>query len=950
MSNLNNLIILQNNVRGLNDYDYFCEWKAKINSLPFICDMILLSEVKLKPKVNVGIYEIPQYKLYACLRDAKNSKGGLLMYVREGIKHDITLHSTSFEKCTCSMYINNLTFHVIACYRPPEANNLNEFLLSLESSITQCRENIALIGDINIDKNSSCRDTTRYVNLLSQYGLKVINNHVTREMSGKIIDHFACDFYDSHFIANHTIKQDASATDHSIIITAIEVSLSRPSRYKTITKSSLNFDLLAPNFHLTLDECMNENDPNNIAKLINESTENAINSCKTSSQFRVKRAEKICPWANEELLTLMKKKDRLHHKLQKHRDSVERKASYVTACKNFRDLNNKLRNKFFHSKFSSNSPKIWWENIALLNGSKKKKSSTPEKISHNGEELTNLYSIANAFNKVFTSLPDYHSNSQLNDFVHSRSPTMNSLYLHPTDNEEVSAIIRKLKSSSSAGIDNVSPKIIKRLRYEITPLLVHLINQIFISGIYPENYKTAIVVPLHKSESTEEINNYRPISILTVFNKIVERVLHNRLSSFFRKNNILDNNQFGFRKNSGTENAAIEVINYIQVELDKGKKVSAVFIDLQKAFDSVHHNVLLSTLNDIGVRGLCNNLIKNYLTGRKQIVKINDTRSSPLSINKGVVQGSIIGPLLFLVVINHLASIKLNGRIILYADDAVLLQAHNKKAQIEGTITEDMNSILKFFESRKLTINKSKTVFMVFHSHYNHPNIPNVIFINNTFSLLKVNQFKYLGCWLDSSLSFDKHIQTVTAKITPAVYSIWKLQNVLPLKHRWSMFHALVMSHLQFLVVCWGTTTHKLIEPLQLIQNRAIRNVLKLDQRQNRVEMYTSNNILPIRGLCYQRTAIFVHASLNNYTLSTFNFITKNQKRNRKIIEPYLAHNRYGDRCMMSFGVKIFNKLPKEIRESKKRIEFKNLLNSFLFQSGLLPKFFDRIFLDIVLQ
>lgn len=914
-----------------------------MNYLPFAVDVIVLSEVKLKPTVNLGIYQLKGYELHACLRNSHNSKGGLLVYVREFLDHQVESASTTFETATISLTINSCKTHIIACYRPPEPSNLNEFLMAIEASIFKCRQNIILVGDINIDKNSATRESQKYFNLLTQYGLDIINTHVTRPVSGKIIDHVVTDILPSDVI-NHTIRQDSVSSDHNIIITSLNICNKKPLRHEIITKSKVNFEGLAEAFQLSIDNVSDKNDPNIIAEMITVATQKAIESCTTIYHFRIKNADQLSPWVNVELLEMMKKKDNLHTKYQQNPHSLQKKENYLRVCMSFRALNNKLRNKYFKNNFLSDEPKVWWRNINELNG-RNKKSKEIKAILVDNQEITEIKRIANKFNNFFTTLPGHDNLAKSN--VKSKKSTTSSIFLHPVDNEEVSAIIKKLKPSASAGFDGISPRVVKRLRYDLVPIFVHLINQIFLSGIYPDIFKIATVVPLHKSGCDKELNNYRPISILTVFNKIVERLIHNRLSSFLKKNRILHERQFGFRRKSGTESAAVDVLNFLQSELNKGRKVSAIFIDLQKAFDSVYHDTLLHILHDIGVRGKCHELINSYLKNRSQVVKINEIKSDPLPVTRGVIQGSIIGPLLFLIIINELASLPTNGRMILYADDGVLLQPHERHSSIETPIIDDMSKVLQFLYDRKLTINSSKTVFMVFHSPFKSPVVPITIKINNSFLLSKVDTFKYLGLWLDSSLNFESHCRHVERKIIPAVYSLWKLQRVIPQKQRLAMFNALIMSYLQYLITCWGTATHKAIEQLQVLQNRGLRNVYKHEPLSNREEMYRSHEILPLRALCYFRTAIFVHSTIHNFIHTPIKFEICNERRRSQFINPTKSFNNYGIKCIMCMGPRMFNLLPNDIKLCLKQTEFKKKLTAYLISPNNLPKFFQKRFLEI---
>jgi hypothetical protein len=225
-------------------------------------------------------------------------------------------------------------------------------------------------------------------------------------------------------------------------------------------------------------------------------------------------------------------------------------------------------------------------------------------------------------------------------------------------------------------------------------------STIFTSGIYPTIFKKAVVVPIHKGGSRLIIENYRPISILPVLNKVVERLIFKRLSQFFHQHlKLTYRRQFGFREKCSTENAAVELCASLIQTLDKKQCATAIFLDLKKAFDSVQHEILLDVIQKYGVRGLAYDIIRSYLSDRKQAVKIGDVSSTEMAIASGVVQGSCLGPLLFIIFINALGALIRDEKLFLFADDAVLVNYHQTSdpTSIAEKIRSSMQPILKFF-------------------------------------------------------------------------------------------------------------------------------------------------------------------------------------------------------------------------------------------------------------
>lgn len=203
-----------------------------------------------------------------------------------------------------------------------------------------------------------------------------------------------------------------------------------------------------------------------------------------------------------------------------------------------------------------------------------------------------------------------------------------------------------------------------------------------------------------------------------------------------------------------------------------------------------------------------------------------------------------------------------------------------------------------------------------------------------------MDAFKYLGLWMDSFLTFETHMTKLESKISPAVGALWKLRHTIPQKYKLSIFNSLVMSHLLYLVGCWATATDKAINQVQMMQNRAVRNVFNLDWRANRADMYRTHEILPIRGLCFHRTASFVHAILHGYRQFHLTIDFPSPKRGGTFISPTDAKNNYGEKALTRLGINMFNSLPESIKLIEQPGEFSSDVKAFIFKTKLIHKFF----------
>lgn len=353
----------------------------------------------------------------------------------------------------------------------------------------------------------------------------------------------------------------------------------------------------------------------------------------------------------------------------------------------------------------------------------------------------------------------------------------NSFVLLETDCDEVYTTLMNLKSNSASGWDNIPTKFLKYTSMIVVPIITHLANQCFTKGIFPALLKEAIITPVHKGGDRDDISNYRPISVLTCLSKIIEKLINTRLLNYLAKFNILSDSQFGFRRNKSTEDAVSSLSSLIAEHLDRGEKCLTVFLDLKKAFDTVSTSILACKLEKIGIRGIALDLFKDYLTNRKQRVKVGQHISSDASVLYGVPQGSVLGPTLFLIYINDLCNMKiLNAKVFSYADDTAVAfygcSWHDVKHHAETGISR----VADWLKSNLLTLNTSKTNFICFSiSKRNEPVDKNEIVIHtckgaygntcNCPSIRKVTETKYLGVVLDKRLSWYPHLEQVTARI-----------------------------------------------------------------------------------------------------------------------------------------------------------------------------------------
>ncbi len=350
-----------------------------------------------------------------------------------------------------------------------------------------------------------------------------------------------------------------------------------------------------------------------------------------------------------------------------------------------------------------------------------------------------------------------------------------SVYLYQTSISEVRQIIKDMKNKSSFGYDLLSPQLIKCVIDEISPLITKLINKSLSMKLYPECLKISKIKPVYKSGPREDIGNYRPISLLPTYNKIFEKVLLKRLVEFIDSNDILYCKQYGFRKYHSTIDALIATYDHIVTNMIKNKKILGVFVDLKKAFDSIDLTILLNKLPFYGISGPFRDLLKSYLSNRKMFTEIGNYKSDLNYVNYGVPQGSILGPLLYLLYINDIKTLTKEIDIRLFADDSSAFCTENNYENLEKKANEMLVLYNNWLMCNKLTLNSTKTHYMIFSKR--PKSVPKLKIVFGESYISKESKTKYLGVILQEDLKWNIHITNILGKINRFVPFIYKIKN-----------------------------------------------------------------------------------------------------------------------------------------------------------------------------
>ena len=334
-------------------------------------------------------------------------------------------------------------------------------------------------------------------------------------------------------------------------------------------------------------------------------------------------------------------------------------------------------------------------------------ATVPHSTEFNYKTITDPTAMSNVFNNYFTSIAKKtnfnikFSPKHYTDYL--SYPNTNTFFLTPTDKNEISLIISSLDSHKSSGPNSIPVKILKLLKNDISQQLSDIFNMSFSTGQFPSVLKIAKVIPIHKKQSRVDYTNYRPISLLSNIEKIIEKLMYKRLSNFLDINNLIYSLQFGFRPKYSTTHALINLTESIWQSLDEGSFGCGIFVDLQKAFDTVDHKILLHKLEHYGIRGICNDWLKSYLSDGKQFVSVNGYNSDLMPVDCGVPQGSVLGPLLFLIYINDLHKAIQYCKVHHFADDTNLFHTSKSVKNLNELINRDMKHLNNWLGAYKIS-------------------------------------------------------------------------------------------------------------------------------------------------------------------------------------------------------------------------------------------------------
>ena len=516
---------------------------------------------------------------------------------------------------------------------------------------------------------------------------------------------------------------------------------------------------------------------------------------------------------------------------------------------------------------------------------------------------------------------------------------MNTSLSREMQNITLSRICSSLNAYKACGPDDVSPRVVKESIHCFVQPLLHVFNLSFRTGIVPKKLKIAKVIPLYKKNKHDCVENYRPIALLSIFSKILEKLMHKRLYDFLIHFDLLIPQQFGFRPKYSTSLSVINFTDYISTQLDNGNICCGLFMDLSKAFDTIDHHILLKKLFHYGVRGIPLQWFESYLSHRQQYVMIDGVPSSRLEVNLGVPQGSVLGPLLFLIYVNDVVNCSDLLTFSLFADDTVALYSHKNTQILSSVMNKELKHLSEWFKCNKLFLNFSKTKYILFRSRNKIININDYMIEIENNVIERSDKINFLGVTIHEFLHWKYHINTVSSKVSRSIGTLCKLKSFLPLYILKHLYNTLILPHFNYCNEIWGNAFNTHLQKLFILQKRAVRLITNSTCRTSSNQLFLKLKILPIFDLIRLNVLIFMYKfhmdllpSMFNNMFHTNASVHQYPTRSCNDLRPPLARLTLRKHLIRSIGVKEWNSISLDLKSSSTLTRFKRLYKINVFE------------------
>ena len=905
------------------------------------------------------LYDIAGYNMIENHR-SNQCGGGVAICVKEGIEYTVRSDLVVFNEVMESVYVEieksqfstskNIIIGTI--YRKPDSD-IRNFIDSLSLKLNKLsNENklVYLLGDFNINllNTDSHVLTGEFVDMMYSHHLFPLISRPTRitQLSATLIDNIFTNNinnFDSsingilvtdisdHFPIFHINYLYISDEIDSVIITRVFNEKNKRAYRDTI--ASINWD-----------EIYSGGDTQSSFDFLHNKLMSIHDKCFPKTKIRKKYSNRK-PWLSDTLRNSIKFKNKLYHDSKRIPCTRTEKQYKLYKSQLNREL--KVAEKTYYKDLllsNKDNMRKTWSIIKNIIGTHKKTCTQKIFKLNDGSTTDNKKIISDKFNDFFINVGPNLAKAiptvNKTPLYCMKNKIFESMFIEPVTQDEIVKLIGNLKDSA-CGWDELSTKFIKLSLECIVAPITHICNQSLQEGIFPQQLKIANVIPLYKSDDPMHFNHYRPVSLLCILSKVFEKIMYDRLLKFLEKMKIIYEKQFGFRKYHSTYMALMILMDKITKSLDDGEFVVGVFLDFSKAFDTVNHHIMLQKLEYYGIRGPVLKWFESYLSSRSQFVTYNGEKSSMKNVICGVPQGSILGPLLFLIYINDLSNVCEYMMPLLFADDTNLFNSGKDCNIIQNEIETDLLHISEWLKINKLSLNIKKTQFMIFtNKNSSKPNIDLKIDGHKIEQTLKT---KFLGVIIDSQLTWKYHINYICGKIARGIGIIIKARKLLNRETLITLYYSFIYPYLQYCNHVWGSTCITFLKKLHVLQKRIVRVIAGAKPREHSEPLFKNLNILSIFQINVYAIGKFMYKVYHRETLNVFISMFKENSsvhryptRQASQFHPPLPKKELRKSSLCYRGALIWNKIMScEVRTNVSQPVFSGELKKYIINNDL---------------
>ncbi|KAL1446424.1 hypothetical protein WDU94_005680 [Cyamophila willieti] len=948
------LIVLHLNIRSLSRKTHN-ELQVYIEKKPI--DIIILTETNCNDE-EIKLFPLKNYNMIHYCREIRKG-GGILIYTKNNLKvtekNNITFkHAENIE-----IEIENKKNIIIqVIYRAPK-NNIKEFLKELRTWVKHDQvknKELIIIGDININTLKNNSDTQRYIGILSNNKILNAIKQPTREeiRSGKLtstcIDHIniraKSDF-------NTAVIKEKIA-DHYFISLNMNISKSNEENdfveFKIIDQELMNNLIIAYDWNSLIVKNNNVEDLYNAFVIVFKSLYE-----KAEKKLKIKQKYVGNTWINNEIRNMIKLKNEKWKQLKQcpGNDNL---------LKDFKKIRNTLNNKINQAKKKENERKFSeykgdmkkiWRAIDLVRNKKRKNIETTI-IKNFGKSAENMTNLTNEFNRKFK----YDIIEIKNKKINMNCPTIDSMVnnrynrnielfkIKEINDFELYKIVKDLNLNKGPGFDKIRLKDIKINFIWIKNILKTIINKMIKESYIPKLMKMSIISPIYKRGKKNDCGNYRPIAVLPCIEKIFEKYVNNTLTTYIEENNLLNENQYGFRKGKSTVTLLNRFTEELNEALENNKVCLTLSLDLQKAYDTIDHRKMMDKLKNIGLDHNTEKLFENFFENRKQIVKIGSIYSKEEEITCGLVQGATISPLLYNIYVNDINDLNLNTKILQYADDTLLYYISDNITEAQSKIQDDFDKIMMWLNVKDIFLNKEKTLSILFKNptrRRNNRNNEYTIRIHeykclenmkntscNCTEVKKEKKMKYLGIQFETNLKWKEQSHYIKNKLNTVLYQFKHFEKVTPLHIKIMLYKTLCESILRYGIETYGYCSEENLKPLKTVHKRIIKTTLyPYTSRLQRNEMMKKYKILNFKNLhkFIMITKHYYEEEHRNVQQMSYNLRNTNYRQPRTL-------NKYGQTKIAYQLPKLLNEMPFNLKHMDNNNKMKTEIKKYLLENN----------------